>query len=313
MSVPLWLRDGRGIAGAAILLSTLLLALAAPAVSGPIDPPADIVSTRFLPPLAIDASGAFHPLGTDRLGRDVWGRLVHGARVSLGVGVLAVVLSVVLGVAVGAVAGFWPGLTGTTLLAATDFALALPRVVLLLLLAALWQPSAWLVVVVLGFTGWMPVARLVHGEVRALVVRPFVEGAAALGATGRRVLWRHVLPNAMTPVIVAAALGVGNAMLLEAGLSFLGLGVQPPTPSWGGMIASGRDTLVNAPWVAVAPGVFLVLVVLACTLVGDALRDAMDPTSRSFATRAGARFAQDDSGGRLSRKSTERRRSPSFL
>ena len=275
----MWLRDRRGMAGAAVLVTALLLAVAAPAVSGPLGPPQDIVSTRFLPPLTTDAAGAFHPLGTDRLGRDVWARLVYGARVSLGVGVLAVLLSVVLGVTVGAVAGFWPGLTATTLLAATDFALALPRVVLLLLLAALWQPSAGLVVIVLGLTGWMPVARLVYGEVRALSARPFVEGAAALGASGRRVLWRHVLPNAMTPVIVAAALGVGNAMLLEAGLSFLGLGVQPPTPSWGGMIASGRDTLVNAPWVAAAPGALLVIVVVACTLVGDALRDAMDPVA----------------------------------
>jgi peptide/nickel transport system permease protein len=273
------MRDRRGAWGATVLGVAVLLAIAAPLVTGDAGPPADVVASRFLPPLAIDVHGAFHFLGTDRLGRDVWARLVYGARVSLGVGGLAVLISVVLGVAVGAVAGFWPGWAGITLLAATDFALALPRVVLLLLLAALWQPSAWLVVIVLGLTGWMPVARLVHAEVAALAVRPFVHSAAALGASGGRILWRHVLPNALTPVIVAAALGVGNAMLLEAGLSFLGLGVQPPTPSWGGMIASGRDTLVNAPWVAAAPGVFLVVVVVACTLVGDALRDALDPTA----------------------------------
>jgi len=178
---------------------------------------------------------------------------------------------------VGAVAGLWRGRTAALLMGLTDFALALPRVVLLLLLAALWQPSATLTVLVLGLTGWMTVARLVHGEARALVVRPFVEGAVALGATRGRVLRRHVLPNVLTPVIVAAALGFGNAILLEAGLSFLGLGVQPPTASWGNMIASGRDTLVNAPWVAVAPGVALVLVVVACTLLGDAVRDALQP------------------------------------
>ena len=281
MTTPAFLRDRRGLAGAVILFVAIALAIAAPAVSGNHGPLIDVVRTRFLPPLATDAAGAFHPLGTDRLGRDVWSRLVYGARISLGVGVLAVLISVVLGVAVGAVAGFWRGVPGTALLATTDFALALPRVVLLLLLAALWQPSAGLVIVVLGLTGWMPVARLVYGEVTALAVRPFVDGASALGASGRRILWRHILPNAMTPVIVAAALGVGNAMLLEAGLSFLGLGVQPPTPSWGGMIASGRDTLVNAPWVAVAPGVFLVVVVVACTLLGDALRDALDPHART--------------------------------
>jgi peptide/nickel transport system permease protein len=173
---------------------------------------------------------------------------------------------------------------GVTLLGFTDFALALPRVVLLLLLASLWQPSATLVIVVLGLTGWMTVARLVHSEVRALSQRQFVESATALGAGGARVLVRHILPNAMTPVIVSAALGVGNAIMLEAGLSFLGLGVQPPTPSWGNLIASGRDTLVNAPWVATAPGIALVLVVVAATLLGDALRDRLDPAQRREVT-----------------------------
>ncbi len=272
------LRDRRGLFGATVLVGIAFLALAAPAVSSG-DPAAqrDIIATRFLPPLATDVHGAFHPLGTDRFGRDVWTRLVFGARVSLGVGLLAALLAVTIGVAVGAVGGYWPGPVGALLLALTDFALAVPRVVLLLLLAALWRPSAALVIVVLGLTGWMSVARLVHGEVRSLAARPFVEGARALGLRRARVLWRHILPNALTPVIVAAALGIGNAITLEAGLSFLGLGVQPPMPSWGNMIASGRDTLVNAPWVATAPGVALVLVVVACTLLGDAVRDALEP------------------------------------
>lgn len=274
-------RDRRGAFGAFVLLVVLLCAIAAPLVtSGAPAAQHDIVATRFLPPLTRDAHGAFHPLGTDRFGRDVWTRLVYGARISLAVGLLAVLVSVLLGVFVGAIAGYWRGPIGAVLLGITDFALALPRVVLLLLLAALWQPSTFLVIAVLGLTGWMSVARLVHGEVRALAARPFVEGAIALGARRARVLARHILPNALTPVIVAAALGVGNAMMLEAGLSYLGLGVQPPTPSWGNMIASGRDTLVNAPWVAIAPGLALVLVVLACTMLGDALRDALDPASR---------------------------------
>jgi peptide/nickel transport system permease protein len=275
------LRDRRGIFGAAVLMVTVLAALAAPVVStGDPATQRDVVATRFLPPLATDAHGVFHPLGTDRFGRDVWTRLVYGARISLGVGVLAVLLSIAIGLVVGAVAGFWRGPLRALLLALTDFTLALPRVVLLLLLAALWRPSAALVIVVLGLTGWMSVARLVHGEVRAIAARPFVEGARALGMRRLRVLWRHILPNALTPVIVAAALGVGNAIMLEAGLSFLGLGVQPPTPSWGNMIASGRDTLVNAPWVATAPGIALVLVVVACALLGDALQDALNPARR---------------------------------
>ena len=270
--------DGRARFGTALLVVALAAAVLAPLVTT-IGPSAqwDIVATRFLPPLARDLHGVLHPLGTDRLGRDVWSRLAYGARVSLGVGSLAVLISTVLGIVVGTVAGVWQGRLGAVLLAVTDFALALPRVVLLLLLAALWRPSATLVVIVLGVTGWMSVARLVHGEARSAVARPFAESARALGATRMRLLVRHVLPNALTPAIVAAALGFGNAILLEAGLSFLGVGVQPPTPSWGSMIASGRDTLVNAPWVAAAPGIALVLVVVASTLLGDALHEALDP------------------------------------
>lgn len=272
------LRDGRGAFGSCVLLVALVGAIAAPLVTtGAPNAQRDIVATRFVPPLSYDVHGVFHPVGTDRFGRDVWTRLVYGARVSLGVGVLAVLVSLVLGIVVGAVAGTWRGPVSLMLLALTDFALAVPRVVLLLLLAALWQPSTALVIVVLGLTGWMGIARLVHGEVRALAARPFVEGAVAAGARRMRILRRHILPNAMTPVIVAAALGIGNAIVLEAGLSYLGLGVQAPTPSWGNMITSGSDTLVNAPWVAIAPGVALVLVVVACTLLGDALRDALDP------------------------------------
>jgi peptide/nickel transport system permease protein len=276
------LRDRRAAIGVAVLAMVVATSIAAPLVtSGRPTAQGDIVATRFMPPLTNDRAGGFHVLGTDRFGRDVWTRLVYGARVSLAVGTLAVLLSIVLGVAVGAAAGFGPGLVQLPLLALTDFALALPRVVLLLVLAALWRPSAALVVIILGLTGWMPIARLVRAEVRSLAVRPFVEGAAALGLSRGRVLWRHILPNALTPVIVAAALGLGNAITLEAGMSFLGLGVQPPAPSWGNMIASGRDTLVNAPWVAAAPGMALVLVVVACTLLGDALQDAWDPGRRA--------------------------------
>jgi peptide/nickel transport system permease protein len=265
-----------------MLALVIACAVAAPLVTrGDPNTQGDIVATRFLAPLSTDGTGAFHALGTDRFGRDVWTRLVYGARVSLGVGLLAVLISVTLGVAIGALAGYGRGLVPLALLGLTDFALALPRIVLLLLLAALWRPSTALVVIVLGLTGWMSVARLVHGEVRALAARPFVEGAVAVGARPLRVLARHILPNALTPVIVAAALGVGNAIALEASLSYLGLGVQPPTPSWGNMIASGRDVLVNAPWVATAPGVALVLVVVACTLLGDAVRDALEPAGVS--------------------------------
>src|SRR6476660_1001518 len=175
------LRDRRAQFGLVVILLAMVVALAAPLLAGDPVVQRDIVATRFLPPLSTDVHGAFHALGTDRFGRDVWARLAYGARISLGVGVLAVLLSVVLGVAIGAAAGFWRGWLGTTLLGLTDFALALPRVVLLLLLASLWQPSAGLVIVVLGLTGWMTIARLVHAEVRTLTGRPFVESAIGLG------------------------------------------------------------------------------------------------------------------------------------
>lgn len=268
------LRDGRARFGLSVLVATTLLAICAPLVTtiGPAEQ-RDVVATRFLAPFTTDLHGVLHPLGTDRLGRDVWARLVHGARISLGVGALAILISTALGIGVGTVAGVWRGGMRAALLGVTDFALALPRVVLLLLLAALWRPSALLVVLVLGLTGWMSVARLVYAESRSLMARPFVDGALALGASQGRVLTRHIVPNALTPALVAAALGFGNAIMLEAGLSFLGIGVQPPAASWGSMIASGRDTLVNAPWVAIAPGVALVLVVVASTLLGDAVQD----------------------------------------
>jgi peptide/nickel transport system permease protein len=280
-------RDARAVWGMAVVVIAVLVALFAPVVTtGNPAEQHDVVATRLLAPGSTDVFGTFHPLGTDRLGRDVWTRLAYGARISLGVGTLAVVLSITIGLIVGATAAIARGWLAVALLAATDFALALPRVVLLLLLAALWSPSVTVVVLVLGLTGWMTVARLVYAESRSLVARPFAEAALALGAPRRRLLFRHLLPNLLTPVIVAAALGIGNAILLESGLSFLGLGVQPPAPSWGNMIAAGRDALMDAPWIAGAPGVALVLVVVACTLLGDALQERLGPSRRERAREA---------------------------
>jgi peptide/nickel transport system permease protein len=160
-------------------------------------------------------------------------------------------------------------------MATSDALLALPRLVLLLVCASLWRPGLLTVVLVLVLTGWMGVARLVRAELLGIKGRPYVDAATALGASSSRVLWRHALPNSLGPAIVATTLGVGNAILLESGLSFLGLGIQPPRPSWGNMIAGGRDLIVVAPWVAVAPGLALIATVLACTLLGDAMRDRL--------------------------------------
>jgi len=268
--------DRRARIGGALIAVFVLGAILGPLVLGraPVEL-ADVVARRFMAPLAHTSDGAFHLLGTDRFGRDVLARLLLGARISLAVGCLAALVSTLAGIAVGALAGYAGGAVDRAIIAATDAALAIPRVPFLLLLVALVEPGAAMTVVALGVTGWMTVARLVRSEVRAARSRPFVEAARALGLRPRRVLVRHVLPNALTPALVAAALGVGSAIMLEAGLSFLGLGVQPPTPSWGNMIASGRDALMIAPWVALSPALAVALVVLGFSLLADALESAI--------------------------------------
>jgi peptide/nickel transport system permease protein len=273
------LRDPRLAGGGVILLLLAVAALAAPwlAPQNPLAQP-DILRTRLLDPLTRGPDGAMRWLGTDQLGRDLLSRLLFGARISLSVGVLAALLAAALGVLVGGTAALARGRTERLLMALTDAALALPRLVLLLALVALVQPSFLLVVLVLGVTGWMPVARLARAEMLAVLGRPYAEAARVAGASRWRLFWRHLLPNAATPVIVATALGVGNAITLEAGLAFLGLGVPAPAPSWGNMIASGRDALVQAPWIALLPGLAVVAAVVACNLLGDGLRDVMDPT-----------------------------------
>jgi peptide/nickel transport system permease protein len=257
----------------------LLLALASwlvPLVSAS-DPLAigDIVGQRLLPPGARDATGAWHLLGTDRFGRDLFTRMMLAGRISLAIGVGGSLLAASLGVVIGAASGWFGGWLDRAVMAAADALLSIPRLILLLLCAALWRPGVATVVFVLAATGWMGVARLIRAEVLGLRGRSYVDAARTAGASEQRLLLRHVLPNALGPAIVAATLGVGNAVLLEAGLAFLGLGVQPPDPSWGNLIAGGRDLIVNAPWVAVAPGIALIVTVTCCTLLGDAMRDRL--------------------------------------
>lgn len=254
--------------------SFTLAALVLACVIGPVlqrDPSAigDVLAQRFRSPLSVDAAGSWHLFGTDAFGRDVLARLLLAGRLSLLVGLAGAVLSGVVGAALGALAGWQPGWIDIVITAASDTLQAIPRLVLLLACAALWRPGIPTLVTVLALTGWMGVARLVRAEVLGLTERDFVAAAKALGASSSRTLGRHVIPNAIAPALVATTLGIGNAILLESGLSFLGLGVQPPSPSWGNMIAGGREHLVTAPWIALAPGLAVVITVTAATLIGD--------------------------------------------
>ncbi len=217
-------------------------------------------------------------LGTDPYSRDVWSRLVCGARFSLGIGTLAMLVAISVGAAVGAIAGYFRRWVDTALMRFVDVGLAIPRIFVLLMVVALWdRVSLPVLVLLIGLTGWFGTSRLVRAEVLGLREREFVAAARALGAGPARVIVRHVLPNAAAPIIVSAALGIGSVILLEAGLSFLGMGVPSPKPSWGNMITDGWQTIAAAPWTSTFPGLAISLVVMSLNAVGDALRDALDP------------------------------------
>ncbi|MEX2582863.1 MAG: oligopeptide ABC transporter permease [Gemmatimonadota bacterium] len=269
-------RNRMAMAGLMVMLILYAVTLLTPLIA-PYDPTAqgNIVETRYLSP------SFEHPMGTDKFGRDVFSRVLYGSRISLTIGFIAVGLGVVIGGAVGAIAGYFGRWTDTVLMRFTDMMLSFPRLILLIVIIALFEPTIWLVVFVLGLTGWMSVARIVRGEVLSLRGREFVQAAKVLGMSDSRIITRHILPNTLAPVIVYATLGIGTTILIEATLSFLGLGVQPPTPSWGNMIADGRDALLTAWWISTFPGLAIVLTVTAFNLLGDGLRDALDPRLRT--------------------------------
>jgi peptide/nickel transport system permease protein len=258
------------------LMAFLYVATLLGAYLTPHDPIAigDVAATRHLPP-SLD-----HLMGTDRFGRDVLTRVLFGARISLAIGFIAIAISITLGTLIGAVAGYFGGVVDTILMRFVDMLISFPRLVLLIAVIALFEPSISLVIAVLGLTLWPSTARIVRGEVLSLRERDFIQAARVLGLGAPRIIFRHIIPNVMGPVIVAATLGLGNIILIEAGLSFLGFGVQPPTPSWGNMINDGREFMVTAWWVSTFPGLAIVLTVVAFNLVGDGLRDALDPRLR---------------------------------
>lgn len=259
--------------GLGVLVFLVIIALAAPLIA-PFPPwlQLDIVHLKNHPP-----SGTYL-LGTDVFSRDVWSRLVYGARVSLGVGALGMLVAVTVGTVVGAVAGYYRRWVDAVLMRGVDIGLALPRIFILLMAIALWERLPFpALVLAIGLTSWFGTSRLVRAEVLSLRERDYVAAARALGAGPARVIFAHVLPNAAAPIIVSAALGIGNVLLLEAGLSFLGIGLAPPTPSWGNMIADGQHELLHAPWTTLFPGLAIAIVVMSLNAVADALRDALDP------------------------------------
>ncbi len=265
-----FLSNRLSLAGGALLLLIGLSASFAPLLAQA-EPDQQQLTERLQPP------SSRHLLGTDDLGRDVFSRLLHGGRVSLRVGLLAVAISVTLGTLVGLVAGFFGGVVDVLLMRLVDIVLCFPTIFLILMVIAFLEPSLWNVMAVIGFTSWPGLARLVRGETLSLRERDFILAARGLGLSTPRILFVHLLPNLVAPILVSATLGVGGAILTESALSFLGLGVQPPMASWGNILTSGKDYLHVAWWLSVFPGVAILFTVLALNLLGEGLRDVLDP------------------------------------
>lgn len=268
-------RHKLALIGLTILSLLVLISVAAPLLAqhGPYT--TDLSAYRTPP-------GGSHLLGTDSAGRDVLARLLYAGRVSLSVGIVAVGIYVAIGLVLGGLAGYFGGLIDSIVMRIADVVLSFPAIIVIITLVSILGPSIWNVMLVIGLLGWPPIARLVRAEFLTLRERDFVVASRSVGAGSGRIIFRHVLPNAMTPVIVNATFGMAQAILLEAGLSFLGLGVQPPTASWGNMLneAQSITILEGMPWLWIPPGVMIALAVLSINFVGDGLRDALDPRAR---------------------------------
>jgi len=262
--------------GLTLVLTAITLALLAPLIANH-DPLAGSLRGRLLEPGAIGPSGRLHFLGTDALGRDVWSQLLYGARVSLTVGVLSVLLGGSIGIALGLLAASGNRLLDTTLMRLADVQLSFPSFLLALALLAVFGPGLWNVILVLAIAEWVQYARVMRAQALHIGTLEYLEAARALGANRLRLMLRHVLPNGLSPLVVIASFGVARAIIAESSLSFLGLGVSPDIPTWGGILARGRDYVRDAWWLATAPGIAIALTVLGINLVGDWLRDLLDP------------------------------------
>lgn len=269
-----WLGSDRSAAFAIMLLFAIALPCLLAPVFAPYDPSAqpDIIGLRSIAPSLL------HPFGTDQSSRDILSRVIYGGRLSLTVAIVATLVSATLGTVYGAIAGFMDGVGGTLLQRILDALLSIPRLLLLIAIFAAWNDAPLSVfILALGLTGWYGLARLVRGQVLALKAQDFVQSAQALGATRSRILMRHILPNVVSQVVVAATLGIGHVIVLEAGLSYLGIGVHPPDASWGNIIQEGSDQIAAHWWISFFPGIAIVLTVMAFNVIGDALLRALQP------------------------------------
>lgn len=269
------LRDPSFVVGLSIVLLVVLAAVFAPQIA-PLEPGAAALRSRLAPPFQEP-----HALGADAIGRDILSRIIFGARVSLTVGVASVAIAMVIGTFIGLVAGYFGGMLDTVLMRLADIQMAFPFILLAITVIAVIGPGLWKVILVMALTQWVQYARIVRGQTLSLREKEFVQAARSLGATHSRIMTQHILLNALTPITVLATLGIANNILLEAGLTFLGLGVDPIIPSWGGMLADGRNYVERAWWVATFPGLAITITVLGFNLLGDWLRDTLDPRTRT--------------------------------
>jgi peptide/nickel transport system permease protein len=258
------------LTGCGIVLLLLVVSLLAPVIA-PYDPGAIDLKNVLAPP-----SGQ-HWFGTDQLGRDVLSRMIWGARISLKVGFVATGLAILIGMILGAVAGYYGGWIDATIMRFVDVMLCFPTFFLILAVIAFLEPSIWNIMIVIGLTGWMGVTRLVRADFISLRERDFVRAARAIGANDARIIFMHILPNALASILVAATLGIAGAILTESALSFLGIGVQPPTPSWGNILTAGKDNIDIAWWLSLYPGLAILITVVGYNLLGEGIRDASDP------------------------------------
>jgi len=273
--------DKAALFGATIIVIVVTAALLAPWVT-PHDPYEQFFDGLTMEGAPLPPSKRFW-LGTDLLGRDVFTRLVYGARTSLIIGIVANAVAVLIGTVLGTIAGYAGGWTGTVIMRFTDLMMAFPALLLAIALAAILKPSLWIVAMVIALVNWVQTSRVMYTQTRTLAELEFIEAARALGAAWPRILLVHILPHLMPHILVWGTLGISVTVLLEATLSFLGVGVQPPTPSWGGIIFESQSYFITAPWLVVFPGVSILLLALSFNLVGDGLRDALDPTQRGRA------------------------------